>query len=199
MIKSRVIFVGNIPYDKTETQLIEIFSEVGNVLTFRLVFDRDTGKPKGYGFCTYQDYETAASAVRNLNNYDIGGRNLRVDFAESDKEALDPSDRTHEQQFQQYEQPRHQPYRDERRPSQPQQIYQSTEAIAQTVIQMDPQQIAEALSYLKLMTQTNPEQVTTILSQNPQLSFAIFQALIKMNLVDHFSMQRILQSQSSLF
>jgi cleavage stimulation factor subunit 2 len=54
MIKSRVIFVGNIPYDKTETQLIDIFSEAGNVLSFRLVFDRDTGKPKGYGFCTYQ-------------------------------------------------------------------------------------------------------------------------------------------------
>jgi hypothetical protein len=39
------------------------------------------------------DYETAASAVRNLNNYDIGGRQLRVDFAESDKEALIESDR----------------------------------------------------------------------------------------------------------
>jgi cleavage stimulation factor subunit 2 len=64
---------------------------------------------------------------------------------------------------------------------------------------MDPQQIAEALSYLKLMTQTNPEQVTTILSQNPQLSFAIFQALIQMNLVDKFSMQRILQSQSIIY
>jgi cleavage stimulation factor subunit 2 len=52
-MKSRNIFVGNIPYDMTETQLIDIFSEVGTVVSFRLMFDRDTGKPKGYGFCTF--------------------------------------------------------------------------------------------------------------------------------------------------
>ena len=84
--RSKSVFVGNIPYDKTETQLIDILSEVGTVVSFRLVFDRETGKPKGYGFCTYQDHDTAASAVRNLNNYDIGGRLLRVDYAEQDKE-----------------------------------------------------------------------------------------------------------------
>lgn len=44
---SRVCFIGNIPYDLTEEQIVEIFSEVGNVQNFRLVFDRETGKPKG--------------------------------------------------------------------------------------------------------------------------------------------------------
>ena len=86
--RSKAVFVGNIPYDKTETQMVDILSEVGTVVSFRLVFDRETGKPKGYGFCSYQDHETAASAVRNLNNYDIGGRQLRVDYAEQDKEEV---------------------------------------------------------------------------------------------------------------
>lgn len=49
--------------------------------TFRLVYDRETGKPKGYGFCEYQDVETAQSAMRNLNNYDFNGRPLRVGVA----------------------------------------------------------------------------------------------------------------------
>jgi cleavage stimulation factor subunit 2 len=73
--------VGNIPYDATEEQLVEVFQEVGPVVSFRyspsinsydflitifrLVFDRDTGKPKGYGFCEYRDAETALSAMRN--------------------------------------------------------------------------------------------------------------------------------------
>lgn len=70
--------------DLSETQVIEIFSEVGPVVSFRMVFDRDSGKPKGYGFCTFPDAEIAASAVRNLHNYDIGGRQLRVDFADQD-------------------------------------------------------------------------------------------------------------------
>lgn len=47
----------------------------------RLVYDRETGKPKGYGFCEYQDLETAQSAMRNLNNHDFNGRPLRVGVA----------------------------------------------------------------------------------------------------------------------
>jgi len=45
------------------------------------VYDRETGKPKGYGFCEYQDIETAQSSMRNLNNYDFNGRPLRVGVA----------------------------------------------------------------------------------------------------------------------
>ncbi|KAJ4964874.1 hypothetical protein NE237_016723 [Protea cynaroides] len=89
----RCVFVGNIPYDATEEQLIQICEEVGPVVSFRLVIDRETGKPKGYGFCEYKDKETALSARRNLQGYEINGRQLRVDFAENDKGA----DRNHEQ------------------------------------------------------------------------------------------------------
>lgn len=74
--------VGNIPYDLTEEALIEIFQEVGPVKSFRLVNDRDTGMAKGYGFCEYYDTTTAESAVRNLNNHEINGRSIRVDFAD---------------------------------------------------------------------------------------------------------------------
>jgi cleavage stimulation factor subunit 2 len=63
--KSKVVFVGNIPYEMTEEQLVDIFKEVGPVASFRLMFDRDTGKARGYGFCEYADAETAASAIRN--------------------------------------------------------------------------------------------------------------------------------------
>ena len=49
------------------------------------MFDRETGKPKGYGFCEYKDQETALSAMRNLNGYELNGRALRVDSAASEK------------------------------------------------------------------------------------------------------------------
>jgi len=101
--------VGNIPYEATEEKLKDIFSEVGPVLSFkyvfmqpycltlsyfalnnfRLVYDRETGKPKGYGFCEYKDQETALSAMRNLNGYEIGGRTLRVDNACTEKSRME--------------------------------------------------------------------------------------------------------------
>ena len=82
--RSNKVFVGNIPYGISEEQLSSIFCEVGPVVSFKLVFDRETGRSKGYGFCEYQDPETAQSAIRNLNNYDLDGRTLRVTSAEKD-------------------------------------------------------------------------------------------------------------------
>lgn len=105
--------MGNIPYEATEEKLKDIFNEVGPVISFkyseqffsltslnsnfffpksffnRLVYDRETGKPKGYGFCEYKDQETALSAMRNLNGYEIGGRTLRVDNACTEKSRLE--------------------------------------------------------------------------------------------------------------
>ena len=86
MQSSRCFFtVGNIPYEATDENLREIFSQAGPVLSFRLVYDRESGKPKGYGFCEYKDIETAQSAMRNLNGVELHGRNLRVDSAASEK------------------------------------------------------------------------------------------------------------------
>lgn len=53
MAASKVVFVGNVPYNMAEDQLIDVFKSVGQVIGFRLSYDRDTGKPKGYGFCEF--------------------------------------------------------------------------------------------------------------------------------------------------
>ena len=80
--RSCSVFVGNIPYDVHEEQLREVFSAVGQVVSFRLMYDKNTRQPKGYGFCEYKDPETAYAAMRNLNNVECGGRPLRVDWAD---------------------------------------------------------------------------------------------------------------------
>ncbi|GAA5833515.1 hypothetical protein JCM5353_007948 [Sporobolomyces roseus] len=82
--RSKVVFVGNLPFDYTEEQFVEVFNSVGPVVSFRLVFDHGTGKPKGFGFCEYRDADTAASALRNLQGVEVGGRGLRLDFADTD-------------------------------------------------------------------------------------------------------------------
>lgn len=84
-VPSRVVFVGNIPWDKNEADLQDIFSTIGPIVAFRLLYDRETGRSRGYGFCEYEDSEMAKSAIRNLNGYEFGGRQLRVDYAENDQ------------------------------------------------------------------------------------------------------------------
>jgi cleavage stimulation factor subunit 2 len=82
---SKTIFVCNIPYDATEQQVRDILSTAGRIVHIRFVYDSQSGKPKGYAFCEYLDAATAQSAIRNLNNYDLNGRSLRIDMADEDK------------------------------------------------------------------------------------------------------------------
>ena len=81
----RVVFIGNIPYGVSEEMIMEIFSSCGKVMNFRLVYDKETGQPKGFGFLEYSDTDSAQSAIRNLNEYDLNGRTLRVDFSNDNR------------------------------------------------------------------------------------------------------------------
>jgi len=76
--QQRSVFVGNIPYKATENELIQIFSQAGSVVAFRLVADRETGRPKGFGFCEYSDPAGATTALEMLNGTELHGRSLRV-------------------------------------------------------------------------------------------------------------------------
>ncbi len=84
----------------TDEQITQICGTVGAVLNFRLIYDSETGRPKGYGFAEFADAETAASAVRNLDKYSIGGRELRVDFShvDSKEDAAPPHSYGQQQQ-----------------------------------------------------------------------------------------------------
>ncbi|EGC30079.1 hypothetical protein DICPUDRAFT_50943 [Dictyostelium purpureum] len=62
---SKSVFVGNIPYEANEQDLIDIFSGAGKVVSFRLLEDKEKNKLRGYGFCEYENAESALSAIRN--------------------------------------------------------------------------------------------------------------------------------------
>jgi cleavage stimulation factor subunit 2 len=81
---TRAVFLGNIAYEASEPELIHLCKTVGPVVQFRLMFDRESGRPKGYAFCEFTSADVARSAIRNLNGYMLNGRPLRVDYADSD-------------------------------------------------------------------------------------------------------------------
>ncbi|XP_069469105.1 cleavage stimulation factor subunit 2 isoform X2 [Ambystoma mexicanum] len=168
----RSVFVGNIPYEATEEQLKDIFSEVGPVVSFRLVYDRETGKPKGYGFCEYQDQETALSAMRNLNGREFSGRALRVDNAASEKNKEELKSLGTGAPI--IESPYGEPVNPEEAP----------ESISRAVASLPPEQMFELMKQMKLCVQNSPQEARNMLLQNPQLAYALLQAQVVMRIVD---------------
>ncbi len=76
------LFVGNLPFSADEQQIRELFEQDGRTVTeVKLITDRDTGRPRGFGFVEMGSPEDADGAVRDLNGQDFGGRRLTVNEA----------------------------------------------------------------------------------------------------------------------
>lgn len=163
--------VGNIPYEATEEKLKDIFSEVGPVISLKLVFDRESGKPKGYGFCEYKDQETALSAMRNLNGFEIGGRTLRVDNACTEKSRMEMAALLSGPQVEN-------PYGEHC------DAEMAPEIISKTIASLPPEQMYELMKQMKECIQNNPHEARQMLLQNPQLSYALLQAQVVMRILD---------------
>merc|ERR1719175_495126 len=79
------IFIGSLPYDLTEGDVICVFSQYGEVVHVNLVRDLKTGKSRGFAFVCYQDQRSTILAVDNLNGMKLLGRLVRVDHVHTYK------------------------------------------------------------------------------------------------------------------
>ena len=77
---SKKIYVGNLSYNATETQVKELFEEYGAVQSVAWITDRDTGRFRGFAFVEMEE-SSANAAIKSLNNQLIDGRELRVNEA----------------------------------------------------------------------------------------------------------------------
>ena len=75
------IYVGNLSFQTTESEVAELFGQFGTVVSCALPNDRETGRPRGFGFVEMAD-EDAKKAIASLDGKDFGGRSLRVNEAQ---------------------------------------------------------------------------------------------------------------------
>ncbi len=75
------IYVGNLPFSATESEVRELFGQHGTVESVSLITDRETGRPRGFGFVEMSRAD-ASRAIQSLNGKDMGGRPLRVNEAQ---------------------------------------------------------------------------------------------------------------------
>ncbi|GIK18181.1 MAG: RNA-binding protein [Leptolyngbya sp. PLA2] len=75
------LYVGNLSFSTTEDRLRELFEEHGQVASATLVMDRDTGRPRGFGFVEFNNDDEARAAINALNGKNVDGRDLTVNEA----------------------------------------------------------------------------------------------------------------------
>ena len=81
------IYVGNMSYSTTEEDLRQAFGEFGEVTEVKIIMDRQTGRPRGFGFVEMPDDDAANKAIEALNGQDLGGRALVVNKARPKREG----------------------------------------------------------------------------------------------------------------
>ncbi|MBX3386530.1 MAG: RNA-binding protein [Phycisphaeraceae bacterium] len=75
------LYVGNLSFNTSESQLRDLFAEHGEVTSASLVMDRDTGRPRGFGFVEFRNDEHARAAMAALSGKNVDGRDLTVNEA----------------------------------------------------------------------------------------------------------------------
>src|ERR1700712_3201933 len=75
------IYVGNLPFSATDNEIRELFAQHGTVESVSLISDRDTGRPRGFGFVEMSNAD-ASRAMQALNGKDFDGRSLKINEAQ---------------------------------------------------------------------------------------------------------------------
>ncbi len=75
------IFVGNLPFSATDAEIQSLFEQHGTVSRVNLITDRETGRPRGFGFVEMVDEAEGQAAIEALNGYEMSGRALTVNEA----------------------------------------------------------------------------------------------------------------------
>ena len=79
------LFVGSLSWDTTDESLKAFFATVGEVVEAKVIIDKFSGKSKGFGFVTMSSDEEATAAIEKLNDTELDGRSIKVDYAKPPK------------------------------------------------------------------------------------------------------------------
>ncbi len=83
---SKRLFAGGLPYSITSSELEEMFSKFGTVVSANVITDRDTGQSKGFGFVEMEKDKEADEAIEKLNDTELEGRKIAVNVAKPREE-----------------------------------------------------------------------------------------------------------------
>jgi cleavage stimulation factor subunit 2 len=159
------VFVGNIDFDVDEQKVIEELSAVGKVVSFRM-YDKNTGKSKGFGFCEYESPLIAETALKTLK-ISFNGRPVKINHAENDMPSKIKEPTTKSLQI---------------------------DSIISVLDSFDSNNLKDVIDYLKKMAIDQPSQLKELLDKNRSLVVSILALLVRLNLVDKDRVYSLIES-----
>ncbi|KAI1767594.1 RNA-binding domain-containing protein [Hypoxylon sp. FL1150] len=87
---TKSLYIGNIPYETSDSDLNKMFRELDNVVDVRVAIDRNTGWPRGFAHADFADVASAEKAFEKLSTLSLGGRTLRIDYSQSRQNTRRP-------------------------------------------------------------------------------------------------------------
>jgi RNA recognition motif-containing protein len=85
--ENKKLYVGNLPYKVTSDELKNLFSEFGEIVDAVVITERDSGRSKGFGFVEFNTLEEAKKASETMNQKEVDGRKLVVNYARPAREG----------------------------------------------------------------------------------------------------------------
>eukprot|EP00483_Globobulimina_turgida_P009973 UN09992 len=200
---NRLAFVGNLPPDATAEEMKQLCSQVGEVILFRIVYDRETGKPKGYGFCEYRDPKLVDAAVDLLHGFEHRGISLYVRRANQDRHShnnnismsmgnnqLKNSNNKNNNSNKKFMQQK-------KKKKASSSKRKTVDEITRVVQSFSTSEKREILSQMKLLIQQNEKGAKEILLENPQLAQALLLIQMEFNLVKTQDINALTQNVSN--
>jgi len=179
------IFVGNLAFSTTEEQLHQAFSEIGRIVKVRMVNDLETGKPRGFAFIEFEDPQAALSAIRNMNDYELNGRRIRVNFSNSShletlagRLGMDLS-QTHSNQNQN----NNSGGNNANQSKNSQNGMTGTNAVAEALRSLSKGEMYDVISQLKTIADKDPDEARKLLCAHPQLPEAVLHLMSKLDMI----------------
>ncbi|ADM11966.1 cleavage stimulation factor [Encephalitozoon intestinalis ATCC 50506] len=164
------IFVGNIDFEVPEERIIEELGAVGKVVSFRMVYDKTTGKSRGFGFCEYESPLIVEKALQNLK-ISFNGRPVKINYAENDMPA---------------------------KAKEPDNQVPEIDNLISVLDNMDKDNLKEVLFYLRKLALDQPSYLRELLNKNSSLVYAIIHAILKLKLVDPGAIDEVLKESFDL-
>lgn len=195
------MFLGDIPFDMATSEIEELVATVGPVVSFKLVYNPETKKSRGFGFIEYRDIETAKRAVQHFNNMPLRGRRLKADYSggsggggnrdrEDDRRngyQQHNSSRDHQNRRgygQQHESasssiPEPSGLKEEVPPN-----VIVNDNISRTLAHLPPPRLLELINTLKMLVFQDANAAHDYFKKNMEVTYSVVQAMLLMGLVD---------------